>query len=440
MNNNLPPHWKSAKLGEVCEIFSGYGFSKELQGNSVGKYPFYKVGDISKNVQSGYKYLTFCENYIDDPVLQKLKAKLFPSGTIVFAKIGEALKLNRRAIIKNEGIVDNNAIGLKALNNICDDLFLYYFLTKLRLEDYCRATTVPSVRKSDIEYIPFIFPPLPEQNLIVSKIEELFSELDKSVENLKTAQQQLKTYRQSVLKWAFEGKLTNSEFRIQNSELAMAAEPSGIYGNNNLPDGWKWVKLDELLNFIGSGATPKGGREIYKEKGITFIRSQNVYPNELRLDDVVYITKEIDEKLQRSRVLPNDVLLNITGASIGRCTFVPKIFDKANVNQHVCILRFPQDTLLSKYLSLFLNSPKAQDHILKNQIGATRQALNYSQIREFEIPMPKINIQHEIVQEIETRFAEADKMENTISQSLQQCEAMRQSILKKAFEGNLISL
>ena len=205
-----------------------------------------------------------------------------------------------------------------------------------------------------------------------------------------------------------------------------------------LPQGWKWVKLGEVLKFIGSGVTPRGGRNVYKNSGIMFIRSQNVYPNKLVLDDVAYITKEVDEKMSRSRINPNDVLLNITGASIGRSTFIPNKFSSANVNQHVCILRTDQKEVRSKYLSFYLNSPFAQEYIDRIQIGATRQALNYSQIKMFPFPICKVEQQLKVVEEIEKRFSEADNLEKSIDESLAKSETLRQSILKQAFEGKLV--
>ncbi|WP_174761985.1 restriction endonuclease subunit S, partial [Adhaeribacter aerolatus] len=265
-------------------------------------------------------------------------------------------------------------------------------------------------------------PPLEEQQEIVAKIEELLSELDKGKEQLETARQQLKVYRQAVLKWAFEGKLTNPEVK-----------------EGELPEGWKEKKLGSLLNFVGSGVTPKGGQSVYQTSGIPFLRSQNVYPNELRLDDVAFISDKIDERMKRTRVKPFDVLLNITGASIRRSTFIPASFVKGNVNQHVCILRADQQTLNCQYLSYYLNSTSAQAEIMNNQSGATRQGLNFQQVRSLAIPFPPIKEQIQIVQEIESRLSVCDKVEETITQSLQHAETLRQSILKKAFEGKLVN-
>jgi type I restriction enzyme S subunit len=164
----VPDGWEVVSIGTIASIYTGYGFPIKLQGKSQGKYPFYKVSDISKNVQLGNKYLEFCENYIDDNEIDILGLKLFPKNTIVFAKIGESLKLNRRAMTKQLCIVDNNAIGLKAIERLCSDYYLFYFLMTIKLGDYSRATTVPSVRKLDIENIEIAFPNIPEQHRIVT--------------------------------------------------------------------------------------------------------------------------------------------------------------------------------------------------------------------------------------------------------------------------------
>ena len=145
-------------LGDECAFYSGTGFPNKYQGNNRGDYPFYKVGDISKNVQSGNKHLIKVDNYINEDVRKVIRGVLIPGGTVVFAKIGEALRLNRRAITSTNCLVDNNAMGIKP---IADDLLIDYFfeyMKNLDMQKLCAATTVPSVRKSTLEkekiYIP----------------------------------------------------------------------------------------------------------------------------------------------------------------------------------------------------------------------------------------------------------------------------------------------
>lgn len=151
---------------------------------------------------------------------------------------------------------------------------------------------------------------------------------------------------------------------------------------------WPTVPLKYLVSKIGSGKTPKGGAEVYTSSGVMLLRSQNVHFDGLRLDDVVHIDETMDEDMASTRVQPNDVLLNITGASIGRCTVVPNEFEAANVNQHVCIIRPKPQRLLPAYLNLVLQSPTIQNEIRFGENGSSREGLNFEQVGAFEIPAP----------------------------------------------------
>jgi len=421
--NHIPKHWQLKKLGEVCKIFQGYGFPKNLQGIKTGEFPVYKVGDISKNVKAGFRYLELCDNFIDENTLQKLRAKPYPKHTIVFAKIGEGLKLNRRAIVKTPGIVDNNPVGLKAIEKLCNDLFLFYFLTTVKLGDYSKATTVPSVRKSEIEEIDFPLPPLPEQQAIVAKIEELFSELDNGIAQLKTAQKQLKVYRQSLLKWAFEGKLTNK--KVKEGEL---------------PKGWKWVKSGELFSFVTSGS--RGWAKYYSNSGAIFIRITNMNFDTLELDlresKIQYVNPPSNSEGIRTKVQEGDFLFSITGY-LGMFAIAPKM-ENAFVNQHVCLCR-PKDGFNKKYVGYWIVAKSGGIHHLnKNQKGAVKAGLNLDDLKTFPVPLCSLEEQQLIVDELESKLTVCDKIEETICQSLQQAETLRQSILKKAFEGKLVKM
>lgn len=146
---------------------------------------------------------------------------------------------------------------------------------------------------------------------------------------------------------------------------------------------WELTLLGDVTSKIGSGSTPKGGSEVYQSTGIPFIRSQNVNDNQLKLNDLAYISHEIDEKMKGSRVEPNDILLNITGASIGRSCVVPQDFSKGNVNQHVCIIRLARG--VPKFYQTYLSSQKGQNLINSSQSGSGREGLNFENIRNFKI-------------------------------------------------------
>ena len=165
---------------------------------------------------------------------------------------------------------------------------------------------------------------------------------------------------------------------------------------NGFDGEWETAKLRNYLNFIGSGVTPRGGSSVYqKSEGVILIRSQNVHFAGLKLEDIAFITTEINEKMKKSEVYNLDVLLNITGASIGRTAMVPLNFPKANVNQHVCILR-PDKHLAPFFLKTFLESSKGQKNVFRDQAGQTREALNLEQIKNFSIGIPQKNEQKKI--------------------------------------------
>ena len=163
--------------------------------------------------------------------------------------------------------------------------------------------------------------------------------------------------------------------------------------------GWhsEWVRLGEDTTHVGSGVTPKGGKSAYTVSGITFLRSQNVHFDGLRLEDVVYIPPEIDDAMRRSRVRADDVLLNITGASIGRCAIAPVDLGPANVNQHVCIIR-TTERFNPRFVWNWLSTPRSQREIDDIQTGQSRQGLNYQQIRQLTIARPSRAEQDSIIE------------------------------------------
>ena len=178
---------------------------------------------------------------------------------------------------------------------------------------------------------------------------------------------------------------------------------------------WKTTKLKAFTVKIGSGVTPRGGSAVYKKSGIPLIRSQNVLHNRLNLSNVAFIDSKQHKKMKSSEVYPNDVLLNITGASIGRCCVVPLDIDQANVNQHVCIIRL-NNKFNSNFLSSFLNSWYGQKQIISYQSGGSREGLNFVQIGNLLIPNLKLPEQKAIADILSTWDSVIEKTERLITE------------------------
>ncbi len=190
--------------------------------------------------------------------------------------------------------------------------------------------------------------------------------------------------------------------------------------------------LRQLTTLISSGSTPLGGQSVYLDDGpVMLVRSQNVQMNRLDVSDVAYISNEIDSQMQRSVVRHNDVLLNITGASIGRVARFNLKDTRANVNQHVCIIRPKPDQLSSRYLEYFLSSPVVQNDINNRyQHGGTRQALTFAQISEFEIPLPPLSEQKRIADILDKADAIRRKRQDAVA-------IVENKLLKSTFREQL---
>lgn len=210
----------------------------------------------------------------------------------------------------------------------------------------------------------------------------------------------------------------------------------------DLPAGWEWVRLGELASKIGAGSTPTGGRAIYGNSGIKFIRSQNVYNDGLRMDDIAFISEEINNKKRGSIVFPQDILLNITGGSIGRCALVPDDFDIGNVNQHVLIVRLIEKEF-REYIHLYLISPYIQKMIMDEQVGVSREGLSATKTTNFLVALPPIAEQQRIVAKLEELMPKIDKYEQaeTTLTSFEQAfpDKLRSSILQAAVQGKLVA-
>ena len=207
-----------------------------------------------------------------------------------------------------------------------------------------------------------------------------------------------------------------------------------------LPAGWAWARLASLFTKIGSGSTPTGGRTIYQNEGPILIRSQNVHNDGLRLDDVAHFARSLFVK-RGSHVLPNDMLLNITGASIGRCAIVPDIFEDADVNQHVLIMR-PVDSNVSEYLHLAIVSPLIQAAIMADQVGATKEGLSATKAAGLLIPFPPLAEQRRIVERVNEllplveQYGKLEDAREALDAALP--DRLRKSVLQMAVQGKLV--
>jgi len=198
--------------------------------------------------------------------------------------------------------------------------------------------------------------------------------------------------------------------RIKNKARKSTAVEQGLEPFFEAPVGWVWVRLGDLLSKIGAGSTPLGGKQAYLSSGVKFLRSQNVWNDGLRLDDVAHISIDTHQRMSGTHVAAGDILFNITGASIGRCAVVPCWFDTGNVSQHVTIIR-PCVPDIGSYLHKVLMSRLVQDTVMAVQVGVSREGLSIGKLAQFPIPLPPLAEQHRIVAKVDELMALCDRLE-----------------------------
>ncbi|MCK9401396.1 MAG: restriction endonuclease subunit S [Bacteroidales bacterium] len=301
-------------------------------------------------------------------------------------------------------------------------LFFYLRLIKNLVAQEGTGSTFNAISVDVMKNLLIPFPSQSEQHRIVIKIEELFSELDNGIANLEKAKEQLKVYRQSVLKWAFEGRLTNTDVK-----------------EGELPEGWKWVKIKEVATTFSGFAFKSGD---FKDKGAyQVIRMGNVRPGIIRyFESSVFVDDPDESILKRSMLMLNDVIITQTGTRKKRDYGFTALIKKSNLllNQRIAAMRF-NDGYLPSFFLYFSWTNVFKDQFFENETGNVGQGnVGMKAVTESLIPFCSLSEQQRIVQEIESRFSLADKMEQTIDESLLQAEALRQSILKSAFEGRLV--
>lgn len=435
----LPKHWQIKKLGEVFTIERG-GSPRPIEDfitNDANGINWIKIGDTKDVV----KYI------------ERTKEKIKPEGAkrsrMVYVDdflLSNSMSFGRPYIMKTTGCIHDGWLVIRK-NETIDNNYLYYILGSNSLyqqfSNLAKGSTVKNLNIEAVKQAVITFPPLPEQQAIVAKIEELLSELENGIQQLLTAQQQLKVYRQSLLKWAFEGKLSESEFGGFKNEQDINTKSKSCKSSNSvnpdldkgkLPKGWKWVKLSNLCLYVSDGdhlPPPKS------KEGIPFITISNVKNNKIDFSDTMFMTEDYYQKLKENRKpKKGDILYTVTG-SFGISVLID--FDrKFCFQRHIGLLR-PLDSTNQKWLYYILQSPQIFKQASETATGTAQKTVALKSLRNFDIPLPSIEEQQLIVSELESKLTVCDKIEETISQSLLQAETLRQSILKKAFEGKLIN-
>lgn len=282
-----------------------------------------------------------------------------------------------------------------------------------------------------------------------SEIEIALNEYDKTqeVENLLSDQlTQIENLNQAILQEAVQGKLVAQDpadepasellkrIKAEKAKSGKKEKPLPPIKPEEIPfeipESWVWCRLSEICTKIGSGSTPKGSN--YSKAGFPFFRSQNIYDDGLVYTDIKYVSKEVQKQMNGTVVFANDLLLNITGGSLGRCALVPEYFEEGNVSQHVCIIR--PIIVDRSYFHKIVLSPYFQKFVFASTTGAGRVGLPKYNLETFVIALPPLSEQKRIVAEIERQVAKTNQLKEHVIANQQATEQLLKALLHQAFE------
>lgn len=268
-------------------------------------------------------------------------------------------------------------------------------------------------------------PSINEQKAIAAYLDEQCTLIDEAIEDAKASIEEYTALRASVIYEAITKGIDNHAQLVD----------SRIPWIGHIPESWSVCAIKHCTSKIGSGKTPSGGAEVYTDEGVMFLRSQNIYNSGLMLEDVSYISEKIDSEMQNTRVRYRDVLLNITGGSIGRCCIFDLDNTPANVNQHVCILRTIPQKMLPEYLRYFWNSACGSMVVAQFQTGGNRAGLNFEQIGNIKIPLCSIDEQRRIVDYLDVRCSTVDETIEAKNALISEFESYKRSLIYELVTG-----
>ena len=404
--NELPEGWVVKKLGDVCETTSGGTPNRKDSSLYGGHIPWVKSGELDKGI------ITDTEEKITDEAIKKSSAKVFPKGTLLIALYGATIgKLAFLGI----AAATNQAICGIFENKSIDSKYLYQFLffSKAGLVKQGIGGAQPNISQGILKNLDLPLPPLPIQHAIVTKIEEIFSELDHGVAQLKVARAQLKVYRQAVLKWAFEGKLTNE----------------GVV-DGELSEGWKFVKIGTVVKCI----VPNRDKPKSFSGNIPWLTTPDLDEGSVSINfSGIKNGLSKEEAVEyKAKVIPLDSVVMTCVGKFGVAAVVTK---EIVINQHLHAF-LPSEVFLPKYIAYNIINQKT--YCESKSTSTTIAYLNKENCNSIPIPLCPLPEQHQIVTEIERRLSVCDKLEETIEAGLKQAEVLRAGVLKMAFEGGLV--
>jgi type I restriction enzyme S subunit len=460
----LPKRWVWTTIEEVLLTLESGGRPKGGVKNIKDGIP--SIGGEHLLYNGGFDFTNI--RYIPNDFYKKMaKGRILKHDVLV---VKDGATTGKTSFVSdtfpyNEAAVNEHVFILRLPEEQANPKYLSYWMQSSYgqkcVKDNFQGTAQGGINTTFVSNSDFPFPPFTEQNRIVTKIEELFTKLDAGIDALKKIKAELKRYRQSVLKSAFEGKLTE-EWRKKNKDKL---EPASVLLNKikeerkkklgnkykellpndtddllKLPEGWGWAMITNLITsdgvFIDGDWVESKDQDPQGE--VRLIQLADVGDGEYRNKSNRHLTYKKAIELQCTFLKPGDLLVARMPEPLGRACIFPGDKKSCVTVVDVCIVRIGSIGPINRWLMYAINSSYFRSEVASFQSGSTRKRISRSNLAKLQLPISSVDEQLKISEEIERRFSVADAIEKTVEQSLKQAERLRQSILKRAFEGKLV--
>ena len=413
--NKIPKGWEVKKLGDIAITSSGGTPLRTHSEYWNGNIKWLKISDLNDSL------IDNSDEFITEIGLKNSSAKILKKGTLLVAMYGSIGKLG----ILNTEATTNQAICaiINKKDKQFEIKFLFYFFmsVKEKMLNESFGGVQKNISQTYLKNLEIPLPNLSEQKAIADKLDDSFAKIENAITNLINAKENLKLYKQSVLKSAFNGDLLPS----------------------TSPTHWKVKKLGEIISKekYSMKRGPFGSalkKEFFVDNGIRVFEQYNPINSDPHWKRY-FITKEKFKELEAFKASAGDLLISCSG-TLGKILELPKNTEIGIINQALLKIKLDQKQILNSFFIHYFNSNKFQNLILEKTIGtAIKNIASVLELKQLEIPLPNLTEQNLIVAEIDRRFAIVDKTLNLIDKSIQNAKNLKQSILKKAFSGELRS-
>ena len=381
MHASVPVRWQVLRLGDLAQVRGGVGFPLERQGRNNGTYPFIKVSDM--NLDGNEIYIRSANNYVDDQDIRELGATIFPSGTIVFPKVGAAIATNKKRALVAPTVIDNNMMGVTISDvDRCDGRFLYRWFELVDLSQLANVSAVPSITGSRLKREFVTLPPLSEQRAIAAVLDSIDEAIERT-EAFITATEQLRD--------ALLHELLTRGVPGWHSEWQEAR------GIGTIPASWEVVRLGDVCDEIYRYPTYYNVE--YEQEGVLEIRGELIQENAKLSNDLsLYrrITPEFSSIFPKTQLCEGDFVLTVRG-TVGKVAYVHKTLEGANITANLLRISPTRSKLPSQWLKHVMMSGQFQSRLQSIVTRTTIDTVTGPEIKALSICLPEIDEQQAIV-------------------------------------------